>query len=63
MKAMKRFSRRELADRIKQEHPTVQFSEHSLSKPLSIAIKGGTVKMVKPNIGSKQQAIYEWIKE
>ena len=60
MEAMKRFTRSELAERIKQEHPSLEFAEGSLGKPLTIALKAGRVKLVQPNLGSKTQAVYEW---
>jgi hypothetical protein len=63
METMKRFTRRELLDRITQEFPGLHFSEHSLSKPISRAIASGVVRIIQPNIGSKTQAVYEWVKE
>ena len=63
MQAVKRFTMRELADQIRQRYPAMDFSEKSVAKPLQTAIKGGQVKLVQPNIGSKTQAIYEWVKD
>ena len=63
MKSVKRFTARELADQIRQQYPGMDFSEKSVGKPLQTAIKAGQVKLVQPNIGSKTQAIYEWVED
>jgi len=61
MKSMKRFTKGQLAERVKHEYSALDFNVKSIGKPLSVAIKTGKVKLIQPNLGSKTQAVYEWI--
>jgi hypothetical protein len=58
--SLKRFTRAELAERIKQLYPELEFNEGSVMKPLKKAVEGGKAKCVQPNQGNKKQAVYEW---
>jgi len=63
MKSLKRFTRRELTQRIQHTHPGIKFNEASVVKPIKNALKAGHIKMVVPNQGNKTQAIFEWVKD
>jgi hypothetical protein len=61
MQAMKRFSRTELAERIRHTYPDLEFNEGSVVKPIKKAMSDQKVRLVQESRGNKQQAIYEWV--
>lgn len=63
MKGLKRFTRTELAERVKHLYPDLEFNEASVVKPVKNAMLRGQVKLAQPSQGNKRQAVYEWIAE
>ena len=61
MEAMKRFTRTELAERVKHLYPEMEFNEASVVKPIKQAMAKGNVKLAQPSHGSKKQSLYEWL--
>src|SRR4051794_10981741 len=49
MKALKRFTRSELAQRIRLDNPNLEFSEGSVVKPIKKGIDSRNVRMVQPH--------------
>jgi hypothetical protein len=60
MKALKRFTRSQMVDRIRADYPDLQFSDSSVVKPIRRAMASRNVRMVQAHQGNKAQAIYEW---
>lgn len=61
MKALGRFSKRDVMAWINKRHPGLSFKIKSLDK-IFIRLKDN-VRMVTPNVGSKTPAIYEWFEK
>ena len=61
MEALKRFTRAELAARIKHVYPEMEFNEGSVMKPVKKAMDEGHVSLAQRNQGSKKQAVYQWV--
>lgn len=63
MQGLKRFTRTELADRIKHLYPGMEFNHASVVKPIKQAIEKAQVRVAQASQGNKRQSIYEWVME
>lgn len=61
MKTMRRFTRKELAERVRHVHAHLRFQDDSVAKPISSALAAHQIKQVQANQGNKSQAVYEWV--
>jgi hypothetical protein len=63
MATMKRFTRKELAARVRHVHTHLKFKDDSVAKPITSALTTGQIKQVQANQGNKSQAVYEWVEK
>ena len=58
MRALQQFTKDALVTWVRNRYPSLEFSEKSLGRPLRDMILRGEVELIKPNQGSKTQAVY-----